>query len=56
MESGNINETGIPIKFLVNGAQLNSTTFNLNSGAVDSAGFNWTLLIREIIILELYQH
>jgi hypothetical protein len=39
---GTSNETGIPIKFLVNGAQLNSTTFNLNSGAVDSVSFNWT--------------
>jgi hypothetical protein len=39
---GTSNETGIPIKFFVNGAQLNSTTFNLNSGAVDSVSFNWT--------------
>jgi hypothetical protein len=39
---GTSNETGIPIKFLVNGAQLNSTTFNLNAGAVDSVSFNWT--------------
>ncbi len=39
---GSSNETGIPIKFFVNGAQLNSTTFNLNSGAVDSVSFYWT--------------
>ncbi len=39
---GTSNETGIPIKFFVNGAQLNSTTFNLNSGAVDSVSFSWT--------------
>ncbi len=39
---GTSNETGIPIKFFVNGAQLNSTTLNLNAGAVDSVSFNWT--------------
>ncbi len=39
---GTSNETGIPIKFFVNGAQLNSTTFNLNAGAVDSVSFSWT--------------
>jgi hypothetical protein len=39
---GTSNETGIPVKFFVNGAQLNSTTLNLNAGAVDSVSFNWT--------------
>jgi hypothetical protein len=39
---GTSNETGIPIKFLVNGTQLNATTLNLNSGAVDSVPFTWT--------------
>ncbi len=39
---GSSNEIGIPIKFFVNGTQLNSTSFNLNSGAVDSVSFDWT--------------
>ena len=39
---GTSNETGIPVKYFVNGAQLNSTTLNLNAGAVDSVSFNWT--------------
>ena len=39
---GTSNETGIPVKYFVNGAQLNSTTLNLNAGASDSVSFNWT--------------
>jgi hypothetical protein len=38
---GTSNETGIPFKFFVNGTQTNSTTLNLNAGAVDSVSFNW---------------
>jgi len=39
---GTSNETGIPIKFFVNGTQASSTTLNLNASAVDSVSFNWT--------------
>jgi hypothetical protein len=38
---GTSNETAVPFKFFVNGTQTNSTTLNLNSGAVDSVNFNW---------------
>ncbi len=39
---GTSNETGIPIKFFINGAQTSSINLNLNAGAVDSVSFNWT--------------
>jgi len=39
---GSSNETGIPIKYFVNGTQASSTTLNLNAGASDSVSFNWT--------------
>jgi hypothetical protein len=39
---GTSNESGIPIKFFVNGTQTGSISINLNAGAVDSVSFNWT--------------
>lgn len=39
---GTSNESSIPIKFLINGTQINSIMMNLNAGAVDSVSFNWT--------------
>jgi hypothetical protein len=39
---GSSNETVIPIKFLVNGAQAGLINLNLNAGAIDSVSFSWT--------------
>ena len=39
---GTSNETNVPVKFFVDGSQLNSTTMSLNSGQVDSVNFPWT--------------
>lgn len=39
---GTTNETGVPIKFFVNGAQVSFIYMNLNAGQVDSVSFSWT--------------
>jgi len=39
---GSMNETNVPIKFFVDGTQVDSTNINLNAISVDSATFNWT--------------
>jgi len=36
------NETGVPIRWFINGTLTNTTNINLNSGAVDSVSNNWT--------------
>lgn len=40
--AGAANETGIPIKFFINGTLTNTTNINLNSGASDSVSNTWT--------------
>jgi hypothetical protein len=39
---GASNETGVPIKFFINGTLTNTTNINLNSGASDSVTNTWT--------------
>ena len=39
---GSSNETGIPIKFLINGNLINTTNINLNTGQQDSVNNTWT--------------
>ncbi|RPI18432.1 MAG: T9SS C-terminal target domain-containing protein [Ignavibacteriae bacterium] len=40
---GTSNESAIPMKFFVNGTQVNTSTIaTLNAGAVDSVAYNWT--------------
>jgi subtilisin-like proprotein convertase family protein len=39
---GAANETGVPIKFFINGTLTNTTNINLNSGASDSVTNTWT--------------
>jgi subtilisin family serine protease/subtilisin-like proprotein convertase family protein len=39
---GTSNETGIPIRFFINGVLTNTTNINLNSGASDSVTNSWT--------------
>ncbi|RPI13888.1 MAG: T9SS C-terminal target domain-containing protein [Ignavibacteriae bacterium] len=38
---GTTNESGIPVKFFVDGVQINSININLNAGQADSVSFNW---------------
>jgi hypothetical protein len=38
---GTSNETGIPVKCLVNGTQVGSINMNLNAGTIDSVSFDW---------------
>jgi hypothetical protein len=39
---GSSNETGIPVKFFINGTLINTTNINLNTGQSDSVSNNWT--------------
>jgi subtilisin-like proprotein convertase family protein len=39
---GTANETGVPIKFFVNGTLATTNNINLNAGAVDSVNNSWT--------------
>ena len=39
---GSSNETGVPIRFFINGVLTNTTNINLNSGASDSVTNSWT--------------
>jgi len=39
---GTSNESGIPMKFFINGILLNTVTINLNAGAIDSVSYYWT--------------
>jgi len=39
---GTANETGVPIKFFINGTLNNTTNININSGATDSVTTTWT--------------
>lgn len=38
---GSSNETGVPIKFFINGTLTNTANINLNAGAVDSVSNTW---------------
>ncbi len=40
--AGTANETGVPIKYFINGTLTNTTNININSGAVDSVTNTWT--------------
>lgn len=39
---GTSNETGISVKFYINGTLINTSTLNLNAGQADSVSNNWT--------------
>jgi subtilisin-like proprotein convertase family protein len=39
---GSANETGVPVKFFINGTLTATTNINLNSGASDSVSNSWT--------------
>lgn len=39
---GTSNETGIPVRFFINGTLTNTSSINLNAGQVDSVTNNWT--------------
>ena len=39
---GQSNETGVPVKFFINGSLTNTTNININSGASDSVSNTWT--------------
>ncbi|RPI14896.1 MAG: T9SS C-terminal target domain-containing protein [Ignavibacteriae bacterium] len=38
---GTSNEPAVPMKFVINGVQLSTTSLNLNAGEVDTVSFNW---------------
>jgi len=39
--TGTSNESNFPVKFFIQGTQVNSISMSLNAGAVDSVTFNW---------------
>ena len=49
---GTMNETGVPIKFFINGTLTNTTNINLNANAVDSVNNTWTPAVEGTYILK----